>query len=229
MNGPIIDDRPQQALLELVRLYPAGVKAVQGWLFRQHLALNVIRATPLLSIVSRLEGVDFNSLVRQITPPSRWPTRPLPNNALTTSIGVERSFEFGPSQIHRRHRVAGKLLAGMGQRGDALGVRVVADGLELTAVVGSLKVETFHGFARIQLEHALPETVAVAAVGRFVVDLIWHPWFEGTDWRVVDVHCASAMRTLVTFDTGMVDWRTPWRADPILGTLKMEERDVDGQ
>ncbi|MBA4762977.1 hypothetical protein [Sphingomonas sp.] len=202
-------ERARMGLTAAVDRFPLAVKLLQRSLFRQHLALNVGWATPLIGIVSRVEGLDFDESAWSIAPPRGWPERPLPTDARATSIGIERGFDLSPARIWRRHRLAGVIVRSSRRSDDVIGMRVLGDGIELTALDGALKIETYHGLGRILLEQSLPATLAIAARGRFIADLVAHRWLEETRWPILRVAEGDG-GTAITFQTGRVPWAAPW-------------------
>jgi len=203
-------DRERARLDSAVRRFPFHVRALRQGLFRLHVALNVTHVTPLIARISSSEDIDLLDHVKRIQAPPKWPRFALSYDARVTSIGIERAFDFTSKQMVHRHRNAGVLVAGVGDAHDLIGLRVLGDGIEVTAAVGSLRVETFHGYGRIHLPGAIPATIACAAVGRPVDSVFSHRWLSDTNWPVVSVEEVGATRTLITFDTGRVEWRRPF-------------------
>ncbi|MCP3732219.1 hypothetical protein M9978_17500 [Sphingomonas sp. MG17] len=226
MNGNPDEGAHERARTDLavqLERFPVAVNLLRRALFRQHLMLNVSYATPLLGIVSRMEGIDFAEAAWFIALPRGWPERPLATDARITSHGIERDFSFSRSQVWRRHRLAGTVVRTTLRSDDMIGMRVLSDGMELTVIDGALRIETYHGLGRVLLDHAVPATIANAAIGRPIDSLIDHRWLARTRWPVLRID-EGENRTSIIFETGRDPWSMPWS---VYGNLDMGGRTRD--
>jgi len=207
---PVSDLDALRARLDIaVRCFPFQMRALRQQLFQMHVALNVTYVSPLIERISATEEIDLLGHVRRIEAPPNWPRLPITNDGRATPRGIERGFRFTIGQIVRRHRLGGVLVVGPTEANEVVGLRVLGDGVEVTAAVGRLKVETFHGYGRMQLAGPHPATIACAAIGRPVASIVGHPWLDGTNWPVVSVEEPGEARTLITFETGRAEWHRP--------------------
>lgn len=202
----------RERLASAIERFPLALKLLQRSLFRQYLALNVTSATPLLNVVSSVEGIDFEEAAWFISPPRGWPELALTTDARAFDKGVRRPFQFTATQIMRRHIQGGTIVRDLRRSTNVIGMRVLGDGIELTAVDGGLRIETYHGLGRILIDEPLPATVALALCGRPVGSVVEHRWLTGQPWRVLSVEEVED-RTEIVFDTGRVRWAMPWRSE----------------
>jgi len=210
-DDAMLDCHARDRLAETLDAYPAQVWLMQRCLFWQHMALNVRWASPLVDIVGASEDIDFSELAWHIDPPANWPSRPLPTDRSFRSglIGTSREFDYSTLAFMRRHRTAGTVVRRRGAPHHMVGLRVVDDGLEVTATVDGLQVESLRELARIRMDSVMAETIALAAIGRPVSSLVDHPWLTETHWPVVSAQVFD-FHSIVTFHTGRAAWRMPW-------------------
>lgn len=204
----------EQARAHLARLalFRSQLRRVRLALFRQQLALEVRSATPLLASVGAAEGIDFRDRMWNLRPSMAWPER----GALVPSIpraarGLP-SFSQSPSELRRRHRHAGVVVHLAGDHPGLLGVRARNGILELTAHIGDARLETRDGLAFLRLPGELPATVASAAPGLGISEIVSHPWFHGRPWPIERI--AGGTLPVVVIRTGLAAWRMPWGAAP---------------
>lgn len=213
--GSTVDFR--EDLAAMVTAFPAAMRDLQRTLFVLHVAATVRHSSSLIGVAAEVDGIDFHAAARRIGPPRHWPEHPLPEATRHLRHYVDRRFRFTPDQIIRRHRRAGSIAAASAISDDMIGIRVAGDGIEMTAVDGRLRVETFRGLARLVVDGALPAVVADGVRGRRIGEVVSHRWLDGREWPIVAVDDAGDDRTSIYFGTGNDCWVHP--RDEVIGIL----------
>lgn len=180
--------RTRYAAIEAARAVEAAAA------FRAELGVIVRSASSLLISLLAIDGLTLDVAVTLIEPGRPWPRQPrlagrsfghrVSNHLLRYYIAgtpAGRSAEPPVSQ-HTFYR----------EDGDYLTMKVVAHSLELEARIAPLWLETRFGELRVQLDEALPETIAIACVGRLIEEVVDHHAWRGRGWRIVDVEDAVA-------------------------------------
>ncbi|WP_162233319.1 hypothetical protein, partial [Sphingomonas sp. Leaf33] len=187
--------------------------------FRAEIAAAVRSTSPFLSTLLEANGSTLDQASFLIKPAPGWPLRPRMSGNSLLGLGGGRHFF--------RNYLA-SLASGGGVkppvRGDSHGysfflneggwarVQIVGHSLEIDAEIGPLRFETRFGALRIELDRGLPETLAVACIGRPVDEVIDHESLRGHGWRIIEVdpeHPPYFRQTLV-IATGSVGYRMPW-------------------
>jgi hypothetical protein len=195
-------------LAAMIAAFPAAVRTVQRALFGMHLVENVRTASPLLGVITEIDGVDFNEAALRILPPPSWPEVPMPRASSYLRRSMELKFVFKPDQILRRHRRVGSIVCASAVSDDIIAVRVLGNTLELTAIDGGLRIETFAGIARILIDGALPNVVTSAVRGRRIGEMVSHRWLDEREWPIIAVEAGHG-RSSIYFGTGEDDWSFP--------------------
>lgn len=186
--------------------------------FRQEIGTNIRSVSPFLLSLVASQGESVDELVDRIEPASRWPRAP----ALSRRPGVEwrrlrdvhRHFLVNTSsgwQKAVRLRGFGHGMTFMRSGDDFARLEVVDHSLEVEAQIGPAKFETLFGEMRVELDDRLPETLAVACVGRLIGDVVEHAALHGRDWLITGIDDSHPClgQTLVVA-TGSTDYRIPW-------------------
>lgn len=205
-------DAVRHDLARATAVFPAAVETMRRAMFRMHLMANVTTASQLLGVIEEVDGVDFQEAALAIPPPLGWPGRPLRAGAHHLGSGSQRGFTFTFDQMLRRHRRAGRIVSASAVSDDMIAVRVVGDGLELTAIDGGLRIETSRGLARIVVDGELPSVISVACKGRPIDALVSHRWLDGRGWPILAFDDLPERRTAILIGTGRDDWRLPFEA-----------------
>lgn len=182
--------------------------------------MNVRSASPFLVGLLRGEHLTLDEAVHLINPVPGCPRRPRLSSA--------GSGALGPNLHMFRHYCVG-LAAGVGHpplRDEFLGhtfilgeggharMQVVGHSIEVEAKIGSVRFETRFGVLGIELDRSLPETLALASLGRDVEQIVDHPALRGRGgglWRWSLPDLLSSGRSLssrpVPFPTVCHRWR----------------------
>lgn len=182
--------------------------------FRAELGVVVRSASSLLVSLLAADGLTLDDAVTLVEPGRPWPGQPrLASRSFGHPVGnhVLRYYMAGmragrlaepPVSQHTFYRADG----------DYLTMQVVAHSLELEARIAPLWLETRFGELRVQLDEALPETIAIACVGRLIEEVVDHQAWRGRGWRIVDVEDAVAPyfgQTLIV-TAGSAPYRITW-------------------
>ncbi|MDH7971267.1 hypothetical protein QH494_03665 [Sphingomonas sp. AR_OL41] len=195
-------------------------RLVLRWAFREEMGVNVRSASPFLVGLLRGEHLTLDEAVHLINPLPGWPRRPRLSSA--------GSGALGPNLHMFRHYFAG-LAAGVGHpplrdefhghtfilaEGGHARMQVVGHSIEVEAKIGSVRFETRFGVLRIELDRSLPETLALASLGRDVEQIVDHPALLGRGWRIVEVVAARSpfLGSVLVVPTGAIPYSLPWAA-----------------
>lgn len=205
-----------QAILDRARVgreisnFRRRLAAARLRLYRQHLQVTVTRATPLLDMVVRDQGVDFRGAMHRLQAPYGWPdarrssrlavsiAKMLGHRRPNLSDGIDAHDASRTVLVRTRSDPAGQLL-----------FRVVGDCLELTTRIGEISIRTEEGFVLIVLPFHLPDTLEMALIGRAVSFLVGHPWFSDERWVIDSIH-RSVRNMTFKVTTGYDSLRMPW-------------------
>lgn len=166
----------------------AAREAQAAAVFRAELDAVVRSASPLLISLLAVDGLTLDEAVALIEPGQPWPRQPrlsgrsfghpARNHLLRYYLaGMPRGRLAEPSHEHTFHRA----------EGDYLTMKVVDHSLELEAKIAPVWLETRFGELRVQLDDALPETIATACVGRLLEEIVDHKAWRGRGWRIIDI------------------------------------------
>lgn len=177
-------------------------------MYRLHLQVGVVAASPLVKAAGRLAGVDVAAQMWRLRPPFGWPAGDRAElfggivDRLASASGVKDrgALRAGASVVVRP----------LDPLHGPVTLRIDAGAVELSTTIGEVHVRTDCGFARLRLGFRLPDQVADAAVGLAVGVLVGHPWFVGREWPIrAVVDRGTAHELLVA--TGQVGFEMPWR------------------
>ncbi|MDY7524630.1 hypothetical protein [Sphingomonas sp. 10B4] len=88
-------------------------------------------------------------------------------------------------------------------------VRVDVHSIEVRVRLKTVTFDTCFGLLRIELGRHLPETLAIACVGRLVIEVVDHLSLRGSGWRIAAVEATSIGSVLVVV-TGSAAYRLQW-------------------
>lgn len=184
--------------------------------FQQEIGATVRSASPFLISLVASQGKSVDELVGRIGPGDQWPRWP----SLTRSVGFRAARETHEKFVIStasgwkptiRLRGFGHRITFLRSGGDWADLEIVKHSLELEGQIGMVKFETLFGTLRLRLDGRLPETLAMACVGRPVEDVIDHASLRGRGWRVTEVDdSASPLAQTLVVATGSTPYRAPW-------------------
>lgn len=182
--------------------------------FRAEIGAVIRSASPLLISLLGLEGLTFDSAVARLKPSELWPRRPR-----LSARGCKRPSHghllryyllgIGPTQLsvpplpsRRFDRDDGSYIV----------LQMVDHSLELAASIPPVWLKTRFGQLRVQLDTALPDTIAAACVGRMIEEVVDHEAWRGRGWRIVAVEepVASYFGQTLVVAMGSVPYRITW-------------------
>ena len=184
--------------------------------FQQEIGATVRSASPFLISLVASQGTSVDELVGRIEPADRWPR--WPNLARSVRFRAAREtydhFEIWTAsgwQLTVLRRGFGHRISFLRSGDDWEDLEIVNHSLELEGQIGMVKFETLFGTLRLRLDGRLPETLAMACVGRPVGDVIDHASLSGRDWRITEVDdSASPLAQTLVIETGSTPYRVPW-------------------
>lgn len=188
-------------------------------IFRQEIGTNVRSASAFLLSLVASRGGSIDRLVDRIGPAPRWPRSPplsaRPAVMFRRTREPYRRFVIGTASGDReviRWRGYGHGTLFMQDRDDWACLEVVDHSLEVEARIGRVKLETLFGVLRIELDDPIPDTLAVACVGRPVCDVVGHPALRGHRWMIAALEEAPwpTLGQSLVIETGSVAFRMPW-------------------
>lgn len=180
-------------------------------LYRQHLQVTVTRATPLLAMVIRDEGIDFRGAMQRLQAPYGWPDARRSSRlvvSIAKMLGHRRPNLSDGMDAHDACRTV--LVRSRADPAGQLMFRVAGGSLELTTRVGEVSIRTEDGFVLIVLPFHLPDTLETALIGRPVSFLVGHPWFTDERWVIDSVH-RSVRNMTFKVATGYEPLCMPWQ------------------
>jgi len=195
----------------LTKIEAARAAAVTA-AFRAKLTACIRSASPLLISLLAADGLTPEGALALIVPDEirhgRSP-RPLFNRAAVGHLlryymsGISPSLISPPSMYEHKIRRS---------NGDFVAIQVVDHALELEARIGPLWLETRFGELRVQLDEAVPETIAASCIGRKLEEIVDHPAWRGRGWLIVDVEDAvtSYFGQTMIVAAGSVPYRLTW-------------------
>lgn len=182
--------------------------------FRNEMGAAVRSASPLLISLLAAEGVTLDAAVALIDPAQPWPRRSRPsgrsfrrstlNHLLRYYIARLPSQLIGsPAHEHTFHRADGNHVT----------MKLLAHSLELEARIAPVWLETRFGELRVQLDESLPDTLAIASVGRLLEEVVDHAAWRGRGWRILNIEepVTSYFGQTLIVATGSVPYRITWR------------------
>ncbi|WP_404373678.1 hypothetical protein AB5I39_08495 [Sphingomonas sp. MMS24-J45] len=186
--------------------------------FQQEIAATVRSASPFLISLVASQGKSVDGVVARIEPADRWPRWP----------SLHKNVRFRPArETHDQFEIwtasgwqPTVLLRGFGHRiaflrsgDDWADLEIVNHSLEVEGQIGMVKFETLFGTLRVKLDDRLPETLAMACVGRPIGDVIDHASLRGRAWRVIEIDdSASPLAQTLVVATGSQPYVMPWAA-----------------
>lgn len=187
--------------------------------FRREVGTNVRSASPFLLSLAASVGEQVDRLLDRLDPGTHWPRYPTlssnPASRFQRLREPPRRFVIATPNGDREavwRRGFGHTVPFICSGRDWACLEVVEHSPEVEARIGSARLETLFGVMRIELDAALPDTIALAIVGRRIGEVIDHPSLRGRPWPIVAVEeppSASSGQTLVV-ETGSVAFRMPW-------------------
>ncbi|WP_415642399.1 hypothetical protein [Sphingomonas antarctica] len=182
--------------------------------FRAELSDVVRSASPLLISLLAIDGLTLDAAVALIDPAQSWPHQPRLSGRSFKHSAHNHLLRYyiarlppdqrakPPSHEHTFHRINGNWVT----------MKVVDHLLEPEARIAPVWLETRCGELRVQLDEALPETLATAAVGRLVEEIVDHVAWRGRGWRILATEepVASYFGQTLIIATGSVPYRIAW-------------------
>lgn len=187
--------------------------------FRQEVGTNVRSASPFLLSLVVSAGEEIDRLLHRLDPGLHWPRYPAlssnPASRFQRLREPPRRFVIATRNGDReavRRRGFGHTVPCIFSRNDWACLEVVEHSLEVEARIGPARLETLFGVLRVELDAPLPDTIALAILGRRIGEVIDHRSVRGHSWPIVAVEeppSPSSGQTLVV-ETGSVAFRMPW-------------------
>lgn len=187
--------------------------------FRQEVGTNVRSASPFLLSLVVSAGEEIDRLLHRLEPGLHWPRYPAlssnPASRFQRLREPPRRFVIATRNGDReavRRRGFGHTVPFIFSRSDWACLEVVEHSLEVEARIGPARLETLFGVLRVELDAPLPDTIALAILGRRIGEVIDHRSLRGHPWPIVAVEeppSPSSGQTLVV-ETGSVAFRMPW-------------------
>jgi hypothetical protein len=180
-------------------------------IFRQEIGATVRSAAPFLIALLASDGLELDDVIETIEPGYGWPRRP--------RISSLSSWPLWGKHL-LGHVVAGlrpawpdtQLMPGtsvyLSNYGSAK-IRIDAHSIEVRVRLKTVTFDTCFGLLRIELGRLLPETLAIACVGRLVEEIVDHASLRGSGWRVSAVEQIGGGSVLIV-ETGSTAYRLPW-------------------
>lgn len=181
--------------------------------FRAELGAVVRSASPLLISLLAIDGLTLDAAVALIDPAQSWPRQPrlsgrsfkhsAHNHLLRYYIArLPNRLVGSPSHEHTFHRADGNYVT----------LKLVAHSLELEARIAPVWLETRFGELRVQLDQSLPDTLAIASVGRLLEEIVDHAAWRGRGWRISKIKdpVTSYYGHTLIVHTGSVPYRIIW-------------------
>lgn len=203
-------------------LLHARIKAVRA--YRSLLQETVFEASPL---VRTLVPHELRDALHRLRPPLFEPDHRLHGLAwryawrssrivLGPSLkrcGLQARRDFTGRSFGRLFRRDGAI-AGIakGEVDRLIGIRVVGSRLEVGMRVGEVLIMTLKGRVRVFLPHAIPETLASAATGREMEEVVAGEMFDGHGYRICEARIEGD-RTVIDAVTGLLPFVMPWLDD----------------
>lgn len=219
---PSVEERARVGMM--VSRYRRRAAAERLALYRRHLQVTVVHATPLLRMLVADQGVDVRGAFQRLRPPHGWPDVASRGSWLTLAQVMS-----GHRALSRRDRDRGRMdpsrtvvVRDHRHPDGTLILNLTGDAVEVTVRIGEVTLRTSGGFIDVVLGFDLPATIELAIVGRPARCLIEHPWFADERWvvdRVQRKEKGMHPRTTVTVSTGQEQFALPWRR-LLLGTVK---------
>lgn len=180
--------------------------------FRYEIGATVQSASPFLIVLLASDGMLLDDVVEMFEPGCGWPRRPrlsLRGNAWLAGKHALRHVAAGLG-----HYVWPDTLLMHGCSVDLSGytsanVRIISHSVEVRVRLRTVTFDTCFGLLRIELGRRLPETLAIACVGRLVEEIVDHSSLRGSGWKVAAVE-PSINGSVLVVDTGSVDYKLPW-------------------
>lgn len=178
-------------------------------MYRRHLQVGVVTASPLVEAAGRSAGVDVAAQMWRLRPPFGWPEGD--RAELLGGIVDRLSGAQGIKDRWTRRAGSSVVIRSLDPHHGPVTLRICAGVVELTTTIGDVYVRTDSGVVRLRLPFWLPDQVANAAVGQPIGLLVGHPWFAGREWPIRAVVERRTGHELVVA-TGQVGFEMPWRA-----------------
>lgn len=180
--------------------------------FRHEIGATVRSASPFLIVLLASDALLLDDVVEMIEPGCGWPHRPRLSLRGNAWLGGKHAFRHMAAGL--RQYVWPDTLLMHGTSVDLSGyktakVRIIAHSIEVRVRLKTVTFDTCFGLLRIELGRHLPETLAIACVGRLVEEIVDHPSPRGFGWRVAAVEPSINGSALVV-ETGSIAYRLPW-------------------
>ena len=188
-------------------------------LYRLHLQATVTRISPLTRDLATLATDGFEGVARGLRPSPSWPWRLVELRDDGSRHRYAHRFRdmvahhYSEWPYSRSARAAIPTASSARDRGPAENHRFFAVGaqVEVAGMVGACPLQTCGPLASIALPEPLPETIAVAVVGRTIDALVEHPALAGRGYVVESARRPSdGGGHIITFATNVVRCRMPW-------------------
>lgn len=174
--------------------------------------------SPFLQALLKSEGLSLNEVVAGIEPVPGWPRRPRLSAGGVAGPETRRhmfryylaTLRTKNAQLHSiRDNAHGQTI--IMANGAEARVQMIGHAIEVDLAIGETRLETRFGTLRIELEHALPDTLAAGIVGRRVDDVLDHPALRGRDWFISAVEDAAYpfVGQMLVVETGNSPYRVP--------------------
>lgn len=179
-------------------------------LYQTHLRCSVRFASPILLSLAAAEGISPAEIVREMLPPPEWPRRsPMDwgsskRRMIASTVKGYPGGEFLDRTFARRLAYGGYVVRLPAHPAGRFGVWAAGDTLDACVDLGPTRLLVAGSEARLRLPSGVPETLALAMVGRSVDRLVSHPLFDGRGYvvrRLLQV--PSEMTQILVFGCGL--------------------------
>ena len=223
LDVPTDRDRRRQKIArarahrQVAAIEEARQSALQS-VFREELARVVRSASPLLIGFLAVEGLTLDDAVLQVEPQRGWPRLPRLKGVRVANHKIGRHLvrHITAGLVRKSQGIRQRLDARQGYivdraEDDWLRLEFAEHSLEMSARIGPVRFQTRFGELRIELDGALPDTLAIGCVGRLIEEVVDHAALRGRGWRIAAVEDAEPIWVgqVIVVVTGSVPYRLP--------------------
>lgn len=158
--------------------------------YHAELGATIRSVSPFLVALFAAQGISLDHAVTLIEPPPGWPRRPRLSMGGAADIKQVRHYYRWFTRTMWGGRRPPPSRDGTHGHSFDLGecdwarIEVFGHSLEVRAQIGGARFDTRFGVLRIELPGALPETLAMACIGRRVSEIVDHASLREQDWMI---------------------------------------------
>ena len=190
--------------------------------YHAELGATIRSVSPFLVALFAAQGISLDHAVTLIEPAPGWPRRPRLSVDGTAGIKQVRHYYRWITRTMSGGRRPPPFRDGTHGHSFDLGdcdwarIEVFGHSLEVRAQIGGARFDTLFGVLRIELPDAVPETLAMACIGRRVSEIVDHASLREQHWLIsgIEEELPPFRGQTLVLAIGTLAYTMPWADFP---------------